>query len=185
MDAIWQLICGSSSQAQSRPSAFSWVWGNMKVMVLGAGIIGITSPYQLAKAGHEVTIIERQPGAALETSFANAGEVSFGYCSPWAAPGIPLKTVKWLFMHHSPLILRPKVDMAIAGLRCHAMGVPWIIDAPMNKVRFETYAETQLAPELQPGGVVILDNVAFHKGEEPPSLFVNVAPGSASAALFP
>lgn len=85
----------------------------MKVIVLGAGIIGVTSAYQLARAGHEVTVIDRQPGPALETSFANAGEVSFGYCSPWAAPGIPMKALKWLFMQHAPLILRPKVDAAM------------------------------------------------------------------------
>ena len=85
----------------------------MKVVVLGAGIIGVTSAYQLAKAGHKVTVIDRQQGPALETSFANAGEVSFGYCSPWAAPGIPMKAIKWLFMHHAPLILRPKVDGAM------------------------------------------------------------------------
>ena len=85
----------------------------MKVIVLGAGIVGVTSAYQLARAGHEVTVVDRQPGPALETSFANAGEVSFGYCSPWAAPGIPMKAMKWLFMQHAPLILRPKVDMAM------------------------------------------------------------------------
>ncbi|MBA3043318.1 MAG: D-amino acid dehydrogenase [Gammaproteobacteria bacterium] len=85
----------------------------MKVIVLGAGIIGVTSAYQLAKEGHEVTVIDRQPGPALETSFANAGEVSFGYCSPWAAPGIPVKAMKWLFMQHAPLILRPRLDMAM------------------------------------------------------------------------
>ena len=59
----------------------------MKVIVLGAGVIGVTSAYQLALQGHEVTVVDRQPGPALETSHANAGEVSFGYCSPWAAPG--------------------------------------------------------------------------------------------------
>ncbi len=85
----------------------------MKVIVLGAGIIGVTSAYQLAHAGHEVTVIDRQPGPALETSYANAGEVSFGYCSPWAAPGIPMKAIKWVFMEHAPLILRPKVDWAM------------------------------------------------------------------------
>ncbi|WFU11792.1 D-amino acid dehydrogenase (plasmid) [Rhizobium sp. CB3090] len=85
----------------------------MKVIVLGAGILGVTSAYQLAKAGHEVRVIDRQPGPALETSFANAGEVSFGYCSPWAAPGIPVKAMKWLFMQHAPLILRPKLDTAM------------------------------------------------------------------------
>ncbi|ABC94326.1 D-amino-acid dehydrogenase, small subunit protein (plasmid) [Rhizobium etli CFN 42] len=85
----------------------------MKVIVLGAGIVGVTSAYQLAKSGHEVTVVDRQSGPALETSFANAGEVSFGYCSPWAAPGIPMKAMKWLFMKHAPLILRPKLDMAM------------------------------------------------------------------------
>lgn len=85
----------------------------MKVTVLGAGVIGVTTAYYLAKSGHEVTVIDRQPGPALETSFANAGEVSFGYCSPWAAPGIPQKALKWLFMEHAPLILRPKVDIAM------------------------------------------------------------------------
>ncbi|TWF58405.1 D-amino acid dehydrogenase [Neorhizobium alkalisoli] len=85
----------------------------MKVIILGAGVIGVTSAYQLAKAGHEVTVIDRQPGPALETSFANAGEVSFGYCGPWAAPGIPMKAIKWIFMEHAPLILRPKLDRAM------------------------------------------------------------------------
>jgi len=85
----------------------------MKVAVLGAGVVGITSAYYLAEAGHEVTVIDRQPGPALETSFANAGEVSPGYASPWAAPGIPVKALRWLFMHHAPLILRPKLDLAM------------------------------------------------------------------------
>jgi D-amino-acid dehydrogenase len=85
----------------------------MKVIVLGAGVIGTTTAYQLAKAGHEVVVVDRQAGPALETSFANAGEVSFGYCSPWAAPGIPRKALKWIFMEHAPLILRPKLDRAM------------------------------------------------------------------------
>ena len=79
----------------------------MKVCILGSGVIGVTSAYYLAKAGHEVVVVDRQPGPALETSFANAGEVSPGYSSPWAAPGIPMKAVKWLFMKHAPLIIRP------------------------------------------------------------------------------
>jgi len=58
-----------------------------------------------------------------------------------------------------------KTQTFIAGLRCHAMVAPWIIDAPMNRARFETWVETQLAPELEPGDVVILDNVAFHKSQ--------------------
>ncbi|MEO5808144.1 D-amino acid dehydrogenase [Devosia sp.] len=82
----------------------------MKVIILGGGVIGVTSAYYLAKAGHEVEVIERQPGVALETSFANAGEVSPGYASPWAAPGIPQKAVKWLMMKHPPLIVKAMVD---------------------------------------------------------------------------
>lgn len=85
----------------------------MRVIVLGAGVIGVLSAYELAKLGHEVTVIDRQKGPALETSFANAGEVSFGYCSPWAAPGVPLKAMRWLLMKHAPLILRPKADVAM------------------------------------------------------------------------
>ena len=87
----------------------------MKVAVLGAGVVGVTSAYYLAKAGHEVWVIDRQPGPALETSHANAGEISPGYASPWAAPGIPAKAVKWLLMDHPPLILRPKLDPAMIG----------------------------------------------------------------------
>ncbi len=84
----------------------------MKVAILGAGVIGVTTAYYLAEAGHDVTVIDRQPGAALETSFANAGEVSPGYASPWAGPGIPMKALRWLFMEHAPLILQPRLNMA-------------------------------------------------------------------------
>lgn len=82
----------------------------MKVLVLGSGVVGVTSAWYLAEAGHEVTVIDRQPGPALETSFANAGEVSPGYSSPWAGPGVPVKAVKWLLMKYGPLIIRPALD---------------------------------------------------------------------------
>ena len=84
----------------------------MRVIVLGGGVIGTTTAYYLAKAGHQVTVLERQPGVALETSFANAGEISPGYSSPWAGPGIPRKALKWLFMEHAPLIIQPLLDPA-------------------------------------------------------------------------
>ncbi len=87
----------------------------MRVAVLGSGVIGVTSAWYLAEAGHEVVVVDRQPGPAMETSFANAGEISPGYSSPWAAPGIPMKAAKWLFMKHAPLILRPGVDVAMLG----------------------------------------------------------------------
>lgn len=84
----------------------------MRIVVLGAGVIGVTSAWYLARAGHEVTVIDRQAGPALETSFANAGEISPGYASPWAAPGVPLKAMKWLFQRHAPLIIHPSPEPA-------------------------------------------------------------------------
>jgi D-amino-acid dehydrogenase len=79
----------------------------MRVIVLGSGVVGVTTAYYLAKAGIEVTVIDRQPGPGLDTSFANAGQISPGYASPWAAPGVPLKAFKWLFQRHAPLAIQP------------------------------------------------------------------------------
>jgi D-amino-acid dehydrogenase len=85
----------------------------MQVMVLGSGVIGVSCAWQLALAGHEVTVLDRQPAPGLETSYANAGEVSPGYSAPWAGPGVPLKAVKWLLMQHRPLVIRPHLDWAM------------------------------------------------------------------------
>ncbi len=85
----------------------------MRVLVLGSGVIGVTTAWQLSQAGHEVVVVDRETGPALETSFANAGQVSPGYSAPWAAPSIPVKAMKWLLMRHAPLIIRPKLDMAM------------------------------------------------------------------------
>lgn len=79
----------------------------MHVIVLGAGVIGVTTAYYLARHGAKVTVLDRQPEAASETSYANAGQVSPGYSTPWAAPGIPLKALKWLFQKDAPLAIRP------------------------------------------------------------------------------
>ena len=79
----------------------------MKVLILGSGVVGVTSAWYLAKAGHEVTVVDRQPAAAEETSAGNAGQISPGYATPWAAPGIPLKALKWMFQRHAPLAIRP------------------------------------------------------------------------------
>lgn len=84
----------------------------MRVIVLGGGVIGVTTAYYLARAGHAVTVLERAEAVALETSFANAGQISPGYSSPWAAPGVPRKALKWLFMEHAPLIVQPRMDAA-------------------------------------------------------------------------
>ena len=85
----------------------------MKVLVLGGGVIGVTSAWYLCEAGHEVTVVDRQPQAGLETSHANGGQVSWGAGTPWAAPGIPLKALKWMLRPHSPLALRPRLDTAM------------------------------------------------------------------------
>ena len=76
----------------------------MKVLVLGGGVIGVATAYYLAKAGHEVELVDRQSGPALETSFGNAAQVSPGYSAPWAGPGVPLKAIQWMLMQHSPLV---------------------------------------------------------------------------------
>ncbi|MBS0903557.1 D-amino acid dehydrogenase [Pantoea dispersa] len=78
----------------------------MRVVILGSGVVGVASAWYLAQAGHDVTVIDRQPGAALETSAGNAGQISPGYAAPWAAPGVPLKAVKWMFQKHAPLAVR-------------------------------------------------------------------------------
>lgn len=83
----------------------------MKVLVLGAGVVGTACAHYLSKAGHEVTVIDRQPGPARETSFGNAGGVCPGFAGPWAAPGMPFKVVRWLFARHAPLVLRPQLDL--------------------------------------------------------------------------
>ena len=78
----------------------------MRVLILGSGVIGTASAYYLARAGFEVVVVDRQPAVAMETSFANAGQVSPGYASPWAAPGVPLKAMKWLLQRHAPLAIK-------------------------------------------------------------------------------
>lgn len=77
----------------------------IRVIVLGSGVIGVASAYYLARQGAEVTVLDRQSGPAEETSFGNAGQISPGYSTPWAAPGIPFKAVKWMFQHHAPLAI--------------------------------------------------------------------------------
>ncbi|WP_339933207.1 D-amino acid dehydrogenase [uncultured Brevundimonas sp.] len=95
----------------------------MKVVVLGAGVIGVTTAYFLAKAGHEVTVIESREAPGLETSYANAGEISPGYASPWAAPGVPAKAARWLLMRHAPLIVSRPFERDTAA---------WLFSTLMN-----------------------------------------------------
>lgn len=82
----------------------------MKVIVLGAGIIGVATAWYLLEEGHDVTVVERQPDAALETSFANGAQISVCFCEPWANAGAPLKVARWMLEDDSPLLFRPRLD---------------------------------------------------------------------------
>ena len=84
----------------------------MNVLVLGAGVIGTTSAYFLAKQGHNVTVIDRQENVAMETSHGNAGQLSYAFTSPWAAPGLPLDIIKWGLTGSSPLIINPNIRLS-------------------------------------------------------------------------
>lgn len=88
------------------------------VIVLGAGVTGITTAWFLRQAGHEVTVVDRQPGAGLETSFANGGQISVSHAEPWANPGAPWKVLKWLAREDAPLLfrLRPDLNQWLWGL---------------------------------------------------------------------
>jgi len=82
----------------------------MKIAVLGAGVVGVTSAWYLARAGHEVTLIDRQDAAAMETSFANGGQVSTSHAEPWANPATPRQVLKWLGREDSPMLFRLRAD---------------------------------------------------------------------------
>ena len=88
----------------------------MRVVVLGAGVIGTTSAWYLAQSGHEVTVVDRQPEPALETSFANGGQISVSHSEPWANPTAPLKILKWLGREDAPLLFRPRAELAQMAL---------------------------------------------------------------------
>lgn len=77
----------------------------MRVVILGSGVVGVTSARYLSQAGHDVTVIDRESGPAQETSAANAGQISPGYAAP-GRPGVPLKAIKWMFQRHAPLAVR-------------------------------------------------------------------------------
>ena len=89
----------------------------MRVIVLGAGLLGVTSAYYLQQLGHEVTVIDRQATPAAETSFANGGQISADHAAPWAAPGVPLQALKWMLHEDAPLLFRLRADEIVAGKR--------------------------------------------------------------------
>jgi D-amino-acid dehydrogenase len=84
----------------------------VKIIVLGAGVVGVTSAWYLADAGHEITVLERRDGPGLETSFANGGQVSASHAEPWAKPSVLPKMLQWLGREDAPLLFRPRADWA-------------------------------------------------------------------------
>ncbi len=113
----------------------------MRVIVLGAGVVGVTSAWYLAEAGHEVVVVDREEGAALGTSFANAGQVSPGYAWPWAAPGLPRKVLGWMMSRHAPFRLRPRPDPAMWRWLARMLANCNARDYAINKSRMVRLAE--------------------------------------------
>lgn len=85
----------------------------MKILILGAGVVGVSSAWYLANSGHDVTVIDRQPAAGLETSFANGGQISVSHAEPWANPHAPWKALAWMGCEDAPLLFRPRCDSAL------------------------------------------------------------------------
>ncbi|NOI12493.1 D-amino acid dehydrogenase [Vibrio hepatarius] len=112
----------------------------MKVVVLGSGVVGLTSAWYLRQAGCEVTVIDRQSRAAEETSFANAGQISYGYSSPWAAPGIPTKALKWLLEEHAPLKIKPSLSPELMSWATKMLFNCQLDKYRINKARMLTIA---------------------------------------------
>ena len=105
----------------------------MKVVVLGAGVIGVTSAWYLAKDGHDVTVLDRQPQAGLETSFANGGQISVSHAEPWANPGAPAKILKWLGREDAPLLFRLRADP-----RQWSWGLKFLFECLPSRTRHNT-----------------------------------------------
>jgi D-amino-acid dehydrogenase len=111
----------------------------MKIIVLGAGILGTTSAWFLRRDGHEVTVVDRQPAAGLETSYANGSQISVSYAEPWANPGAPLKILKWLGRDDSPLLFRLNADP-----HQWMWGLSFLANCTPGRTRFNTIQLTNL-----------------------------------------
>jgi D-amino-acid dehydrogenase len=114
----------------------------MKVIVLGAGIIGISTAWHLLERGHEVVVVDRQSDAAHETSFANAAQISVSYCEPWASKGAPLKALKWMFSAEAPLLFRPQWPLG-KGWQQYRWGLQFL--AQCNDAAFERNVQQLVA----------------------------------------
>ncbi len=114
----------------------------MRVVVLGSGLIGVASAWYLAEDGHEVTVLDRQPEAARETSFANGGQISTSHAEPWANPATPWKALKWLGREDSPLLWRLRADPAQ-----WAWGLRFLMECTASRARRNTIAILRLALE--------------------------------------
>lgn len=114
----------------------------MKVVVLGAGIIGVSTAWHLLERGHEVTVVDRQPDAALETSFGNAAQISVSYCEPWANKDAPLKALKWMFRDDAPLLFRPQLPFG-EGWQQWRWGLQFL--AQCNDAAFERNVQQLVA----------------------------------------
>jgi D-amino-acid dehydrogenase len=114
----------------------------MKIIVLGAGIIGISTAWHLLERGHEVVVVDRQDAAAQETSFANAAQISVSYCEPWAHKGAPLKALKWMFSAEAPLLFRPQWPLG-PGWQQYRWGVQFL--AQCNDAAFERNVQQLVA----------------------------------------
>ena len=112
----------------------------MKVIVLGAGLIGVTSAYFLCRVGHEVTVLDRQPGAGLETSYANGGQISTGHAAPWASPDAPLQILRSLTREDAPIIFRLKADP-----RLWSWGLRFLRNCNWARYRTNTLTSFRLA----------------------------------------
>ena len=114
----------------------------MKITVLGAGIMGVSTAWHLAERGHEVTVVDRQADAALETSFANAAQISVSYCEPWANKDAPWKALKWMFSKEAPLLFRPQFPLG-KGWHQYRWGLEFL--ANCNDAAFERNVQQLVA----------------------------------------
>ena len=112
----------------------------MHVIVLGAGLTGVTTAWYLRQAGHKVTVIDRQPAAGLETSFANGGQISVSHPEPWANPGAPAQILRWLGREDAPLLFRPRADW-----RQWAWGLRFLVECLPARTQRNTLAIANLA----------------------------------------